>query len=259
VDALQARGELHLLPRTSFFAEGELRSHDNEFRVRDEGNFPDVDLLDRTDRGGRIGARYAYSETINISLAAESTETEFDQRDRGLDNESQALLAGVRVARPLYFINVSGGYRTVELTSSPVEYSTVTGSYYASRSLGRRTTVEAFGRRNIAYGLFANNPFYLETRNGLAGGLSLGRRTRLRAFAEGGNNDYPVAVSSSEPGADGRFDEVRTLGGSISVLLFRNAELSVQLSDTEYDSNIPGFDRSVFRITSGITFRGDVF
>lgn len=259
VATFQGRTEFHLLPRTSFFAEAESRDHDNELRTRDDFDLPDVELLDRRDSGWRAGARYEYSETVSLSLAAELTETEFDQRDRGLDNETTAFLAGARIARPLYFINVSGGYRKVELTSRPVDYSTVTGSYFASRSLGRRTAVEIFGRRNIAYGLFENNPFFLETRNGAAGSVGLGRRLRIRAFAEGGNNDYPVAVSAGGPAELGRFDRVRTLGGSLSLLVFRNAELIVQLSETEFDSNLEGFDRSVFRITSGITFRGDFF
>ena len=251
--------EFHLLPRTSFFAEAESRDHDNELRTRENTEFPDVELLDRTDSGWRAGARYAYSETVSLSVAAEVTETDFDQRERGLDNETTAFLAGARVSRPLYFINVSGGYRTVELTSAPVDYSTITGSYFASRSLGRRTAVEVFGRRNIAYGLFANRPFFLETRNGVAASVGIGRRTRIRGFAEGGNNDYPVAVSAGGPDEFGRFDRVRTLGGSVSILVFRNAELVVQLSETDFDSDLEGFDRSVFRITSGITFRGDLF
>lgn len=259
VTSFSARSELHVLPRTSFFAEVEARDYENSLRVDDEEAFPDIQLLDRVDSGWRVGARYDWSKTVNLSIATEFTETDFDRDDRQFDNESTALLAGIRIARSRYFLNVSGGYREVELTASPVDYSTLTGSYFALRSFGRRVEGEASGRRNIAYGLFENNPFFVETRNGVAGAVRLGRRTRVRAFVEAGNNDYPVAVSSGGPEFEGRFDRVRTAGGSLSILVFRTAELTIQVSETEFESNIEGFDRSVFRVTSGITFRGDVF
>ncbi|HUF16507.1 MAG TPA: hypothetical protein VMS12_00530 [Thermoanaerobaculia bacterium] len=259
ISSVIGRTELHMLPRTSFFAEAEARDHENSLRVEDPDSFPEVELLDRADAGWRVGARYAWSNSVDVSVASEWTRTRFDREERELDNEGVAFLAGIRISRPLYFLNVSGGYRSIELIASPVDYSTLTGSYFASRNFARRIDAEAFGRRNISYGLFADTPFFVETRNGVASAVRMGRRTRVRAFVEAGNNDYPAGVSTGGPESAGRFDRVRTVGGSLSVLLFRSAELTIQVSDTDFNSNIEGFDRSVFRVTSGITFRGDRF
>ncbi len=80
--------------------------------------------------------------------------------------------------------------------------------------------------------------------------LQVGYRLKIRAYGELGQNVYPVAVPDVSGALVKRVDDVTTYGGGIELLLFRNLSVTANAYNTEYDSNVPEFDRSALRFTT---------
>jgi hypothetical protein len=215
-----------------------------------------VKALERNERVSRGGVRYRFSQSFDVSVAAEKTRTEF-LTVTSRDNNTRAVIVGARYDRPRSFLNLSIGTRTGEarnLGSAFPKYSTTTGSYYASHTLTAGPAVDAYGHRGIGYSLTVENPYFLETSNGAGIILPLGRRFALRAFGETGTNDYPLPVASIK-----RNDRVTTYGGGLATHLYRNVVLTAIASQTKTTSNLPGHDRSIFRVSTLIGIREGFF
>ncbi len=218
-------------------------------------------LLDRSDSAMRAGVRYRWSSFLDFSVLSETTgRTEFDVTPLGRDNESEAVLIGLHYDRPKFFLNLTGGTRDGKPMngSSFPKYSETTGSWFAEYRLTAPIDVQGFGSRDVVYGLSSGNPYFLENRNGGAIRVQFGRLLSLRVAAETGENDYPVPVDSGDVPLE-RTDDVSTQSASLSIPLFRNLALTVGASQSDYDSNIAGHDRSVVRWTTTIGLRREIF
>lgn len=252
-----ARSELEIFRRLSLFGSAQRQEQRYQLTASDRINGTTLDQLERNETFIRGGVRYRLRSYVDLSLATESGNTQFVSAPRS-DNNTRAVLIGVRYDRPRFFMNVSGGRRTGEargVASTFPHFSTTTGSYYGAYQLGVPLAIDAYGHRSVVYGLYVNNPYFLETRNG--GGLTLpvGQRLGLRAFAEVGSNAYPIAT----PGTPLRTDDVTVVGGGIAYRLYRKVVMTIVASDTNYKSNIDAFSRSVFRLATVFSLRGEFF
>lgn len=81
----------------------------------------------------------------------------------------------------------------------------------------------------------------------------------VRAFGETGSNEYPEPVLVGGADIVERTDDVLTYGTTLAFRIWRRAALEVTATQSEYDSNIDGYDRSVLRVSTGIRFRPDFF
>lgn len=255
-----AKVELEIFRRLSLFGGADRR----EFAYENPENVDDAELefarLDRSDSAVRAGVRYRWSSFLDVSVLNESTETEFDVAPLERDNQSEATLIGIHYDRPKFFVNLTGGTREGKPLngSSFPEYSETTGSWFAEYRLTAPIDVQGFGSRDVVYGLFADNPYFLEDRMGGAIRVQFGRLVSLRVAAESGDNAYPVRVLSAG-GLVERIDDVSTQSASISIPFWRNLALTIGASQSDYDSNIAGYDRSVLRWTSTIGLRREIF
>jgi hypothetical protein len=221
----------------------------------------EVDRLDRTDTAARAGIRYRAAPNFNVTLAAEGTRTNFVLDPAARDNKSRAYLLGIQYDRPRFFVNLSGGYRKGGLcrcTGAFPSYETGTGSYFVSAIPVRSLELQFYGHRDVPYSLFSQNPYYIETRNGGGPNIHIGHRVTLRAFGEYGTNAYAVPVETEGHPPVLRRDTATTYGGGLSVSLFRNGMVTALVSRTRYESNLPQFNRSVFRFTTGFSLEGEI-
>ena len=122
-------------------------------------------------------------------------------------------------------------------------------AFFVTRAL----ELQAYGSRHLVYGSVIDNPYYLETRNGGGINLAVLPRLRLRAYGEYGTNDYSLAGNISSVAA-ARTDRATTFGGGFALVAYRSAILSVLATKTNYRSNFEGANRSIFRVTTGLTF-----
>ena len=252
-----ARGELEIFRRLSVFGSAEQQRQRYDATAGDLLAALNVERIERDETYVRGGVRYALRSYFDVSLAAENGRTEFVTA-RESDNKTRAILIGVHYDRPRFFLNLSGGTRDVQprgVLSTFPSFSTTTGSWYAAYELGASLAIDASGHRSIVYSLYALNPYFHETRNGLGLTLPLGRRIGIRAFSEAGDNDYPIR------GAEliDRKDKVLIFGGGIAYRLYRKIVVTFVASQTRYDSNVDTYDRSVLRVATTLSLRGESF
>ena len=69
-------------------------------------------------------------------------------------------------------------------------------------------------------------------------------------FAETGQEDFEAA----RPGVPARQDDVTAYGGELTMSLWRSARLHLGGSESQFDSNLPGRDRTLTTIRAGISF-----
>ena len=252
-----ARAELDIFRRLSLF--GSAETQQQRYKKVEGEIVPGftLDPLERDETVVRGGLRYKIRSYFDISVAAEQGKSDFVTANYS-DNKTRAVLVGIHYDRPRFFLNLSGGNRTGEpngpLSTFP-RFSKPTGSYYAEYELGAPLIIDAYGHNRVTYSIDARNPYYLETRNGLGLTIPVGDRMAFRAFGEAGSNAYEIA----DRNAVKRKDDVTIFGGGIAYRLYRKVMLSVQASQTRYDSNVEFENRSIFRIATMLSLRGDSF
>lgn len=210
--------------------------------------------LDGDRLAGRAGILYKFRGRLNVSAQAEKTRQTFRLEGALRDNETTAYLLGLGYNRPKLYIDASAGYReggSYNSSSFP-NFRGVTGSGFVSWFPNRRLEITVGGTRKLVSSLFVENPYYVETMGHAGLSIKLGHRMTLLGFGELSTLDYPLAQDSAG-NAIRRFDRGNTLGGGLGLQLFRATGLTVRASRTRYTSNVPGFNRTVFIVTSSLT------
>lgn len=254
-----AKLELDISPRWSVFGKGEgqrVRYQQIEGPpLQDIG----VRLNDRTDTGARGGLRYHVSPVWNVAAVVEGTWADFVITPELRNNRSTAYLASVQYDRPLFYVNLTGGYREGQADSGMYfpDYATGVGSFFLSWFPIRWLEVQGNGHRRVSYSITVFNPYYFEDRIGGRLNVQVVPRVLLSGYGEVGPNEYPRA----QP-VDGtlvkRRDQSSLYGGSLSVLLVRQLVLSSGVTRSVYDSNIPGDSRAYTRFTATLSFSGEL-
>ena len=251
-----ARTELEIFRRLVVFGSAQ-QQQQRYLSVSDPGQEIDLSLLERNSTFVRGGVGYRLRSYMDVTLSEETGRTEFVTA-RQSDNTTKATLLGVRYDRPRFFLNLLGGWRTLEplgASSTFPRNAGATGSYYAAYQLGAPVAIDVYGHRSAVYGLYTASPYFIETRNAIGLTLPIRQRLGLRAFTEVGSNAYPVALAGSVR----RRDDVTMVGGGITYRVYRKSLVTVTASQVRYDSNFPDFNRSVFRLATFVSFTGDSF
>jgi len=189
----------------------------------------------------------------------EESTSEFSIEPLSRDNQSRALLMGVRYDRSKLFVDLSAGVRKGQGTaggSGFPDYSTLSGSYFVSWRAARPLEVQMYGQRGVEAALFQGHPHFFETRNAVDLRSRAGHRVVVRGLAETGSNEYAAARGTSVDVE--RVDDVTALGGGLSFRIFREFWLHLMAIETSYDSTVDRFDRSVLRINTSFSIGGGI-
>ncbi|MEO8429912.1 MAG: hypothetical protein ABI592_00275 [Acidobacteriota bacterium] len=217
--------------------------------------------LNRREDVGRVGLRLRVRRNLDVSALVEQTRVRFEAAARAAagDNESTGYLVGLGYSAPRFFLHLSGGYRKGHGVSGSTfpDYSTTTGSYFASYFILKRLEIQAYGFRGTSYGLTSENPYFFSTSNGGGVNLGIGQRLTLRGYGEFGINDFPVPVVLPGGGSVVRKDKTASYGGGFTYAFLKQASLTALASEVKLDSNVPGQSRTVTRITTTINLSGD--
>lgn len=219
----------------------------------------DAEEFDRTDTAALAGFRLKLTPSLDVTAGAQGTRTEFVENPELRDNQSLALLGGVHIDRPRFFVNVAGGYRKGSPFNGSLfpRYTATVGSYFASWSAVGPVELQAFGHRHPVYSRIVASQLYLESRYGGGVQVRVGPRVAVRAYADTGTNAYPFRVLSH--GSGKRVDDVRSYGGTLSVLLFGRAVARAEGYQTELTPNEIGVKkRKVFRFFTSLSFNGEL-
>ncbi len=210
---------------------------------------PNLTALEREEEILRGGISVMLSRGLRLGLGIESSAVDFtDNDDRSHSGTAPTLQVGYDASH--IFLSVHLAFRDLEAEpgSRFVAYDGVTGSLRSSWKLRGNTELELFGNNNLVYSATERWAYFEDAGLGLGVRTALTRQLRLRLHAEQGVNDYVSFVA--EPTE--RSDEYFAYGGQLLLSLGR-VTLTVGASTTDYDSNLPAFERSTTTIRSGLT------
>lgn len=235
----------------------------------DEADDPRVEgisLLDREDRIARVGLRWQPREHWSAALGAERTESSFerglfDRSNRGTAPVAEARYEGRRLG---FSLDLAARSLEAPRGSAFVPFDGVTGGAAVTLGSEGRVSGSLYTSRNLLYSLSPNYAYLLDERVGLALGVGIRQRTRVRFFAETGINDYTPyrglpGAPPGTPGAPRREEDITSYGVLTSLRLSRRASIGLQAIRLEADSNLPGGDRSYTTVGTTINLSETTF
>jgi hypothetical protein len=218
-----------------------------------------VHFNDRLETGAWSGFRYKFTPDFDVSGLVAGTWSDFDVTPVFRNNRSLAFLGNVRYQGPLFYLNLTGGYKKgFAVDSTFPDYATPIGGFFLSCLPIRWLEIQGYGHRTIPYSVSELNPYYFEDRIGGQILVSLGSRFQLRGYGEVGPNTYPRAQDVGEGVRVKRRDDATIYGGGLVITLSPNAELSGLVTRNVYTSNIVGEGRSYTQFFAALSFQKEL-
>ncbi|HVS02616.1 MAG TPA: hypothetical protein VMT16_07600 [Thermoanaerobaculia bacterium] len=208
--------------------------------------------LDRDELVFDAGIGYRFRRGILVQLGVGHSEVELAEGSLPLDNEGNALILRLSHGTEWIGFDADLAYRELDprgAQSQFLPFRGVAGRTGLQWKLSRWAAPEVYFRRNLVYSLAEQAAYFVDTRYGLGIRSRPVERLQLRAFVENGSNDYHASRASA---ASPREDDVFTYGGTVATRIgWLNAGVTAYRSD--FDSNVPGFDRDVTVVQSHVS------
>lgn len=211
-----------------------------------------LDLLDRDEDVFRLGAQARLSNGWSLGLGAERSQVQFRSPRNNLDNSGTAPILVVRYEGKPWHLDLDLAYRSLEADGAGsrfVPFDDLTGLARVELQPRHRLRFGLYGARTLAYSTLADYAYFTQDRLGLVFTFNPAGKVSLRTFVEEGSHNYVVAAA----GALARKDDVRSYGASIQLHFRRVLTLELGVIDSRYDSNLPGQDRNVTQLITGIS------
>ncbi|MEM1176810.1 MAG: hypothetical protein AAGM22_00570 [Acidobacteriota bacterium] len=197
--------------------------------------------VDREEQRVAVGIRLESRRGLWADVAYEDSEVEFAPTARPLSNEGTTIGVAVGLDRNRFSGSVRVAFRDLEPLGADsifVPLDDVTGSAELLWQPRRNLGFVAFARRGQSYALDLDQSYFIADRYGLTARFGLGQ-AYFQVTGAVGEDDYESAVGSD------RLDDVEEVSAVLAVPVRDLLVISLQGSITEYDSNLPGFDRDV--------------
>lgn len=210
-------------------------------------------LLDREDERLGAGLRYVNPAGWSVSIGYEESTTDFASGARNLSNTGDAVLVQTAFIGTRFSTALELGLRTLdpEPGSEFVAFDETVGYFETLIGLARDVDLLAYTRRQQLYSIADTQAFFLYERVGARLQLELGDAD-LGLIAEAGEDDFqPVSALDPE-----RIDDAFTLGVELAYALRELVSFRLRADYTEYDSNLPVFDRDVLTVGINLELRG---
>ena len=216
-----------------------------------------LDRLDRDDTILRTGLRYKLPHHWSVATGVEISRVDFvsalPEDDRS-NSGTSPLLQVQRDGENVYLaLEVARRTLDPDRGSTFVPYRETTANLQAGFNTNGRISFTLYGGRGIVYALTEGYSYIQDDHLGGAVQVSLGWRTRLQVYVEGGHQDY-VAESPLAPSRD---SDVQALGGVLSFAARGRTSIVLRGNHTLYDSNLPGLDRTITSFGVGLTLSGN--
>ena len=168
------------------------------------------------------------------------------------------LIASYYYDRKKLFVKVSGGYSELRPFhgSTILPFSGPTGSGSVSYKPLRPLELQAFAGRRLNFGV--SSPYYVSERYGGAVVIRTGWRVSLRGFGTLGTDSYSTPVEVPAVGLVDRLDDVKEYGGSLELFFTSRIQARFNVTESRYNSNVPGNDRSYFRWSVSLLLGGNL-
>lgn len=211
--------------------------------------------LDGTDTVWSVGVRRKVGSRLLLGVSYERGNLTFVNEGTLRDATSEGVMGSAFLDRSRLDVNVYAGYRKLRPAagSSFAGYDGPSGGANVSWALSRLFSLNVFARSNLVSSNYGESTMYDERRVG--GGLGFSPRVVSLVVAyEVGTNKYVAPSTQADGSAVRRNDDVKTVRGTLRGHVGRLLTLGVEASESRYESNLPGFDRSIFRVGTTIGF-----
>jgi hypothetical protein len=218
--------------------------------------FVDLSVVDRDEQFYRLLVDIPLPRGFKLGVGAEASQADFDPGSSDRSNSGTSPVLTADYETPSFFFRASLLYLDLApdgADSRFVDYSGLAGSAELSWRAWNRLEPQIYARNNLVYSFTDVWAYFDSPTAGLALRIAMTRSAWLRAYGETGVNDYtPFELSDVD-----RRDDFNTYGADIG-FIFGKARFSVGAWTTDYDSNIPVFDRTTngFRANFGISTGG---
>ena len=237
-ESREVRSELELAPSLVLIANAERR----EIRhARDvDALVPELNAssLDRDDE--RLSAALAFDfRKLRIGAGIETADVDFLVDPEGRSNKGDSPLVqlefeGERFEFDLVAIDRRLDFENPELGRQELSL----GSGRFGIEVGEQLTVTFYAARNVGFATFDEDGYLVNERGGGSIAGRFRQRYELTVFGEIGSSEF------RETGGSDRVDDLEAFGAQLLVPVSEQLTLSLRISDTSWDSNLPAFDRS---------------
>lgn len=247
-----ADAALRLGAKTEIYARATERRFRDQSDEIDDPRAASFAAVDRDETLLDAGLGWQPTDRWRLRLGAQLSEVEFEPGAANLANEGTAPTLGIDYSGPRFGATVHLARRSLDPQpgSRFIPYEDESGSLTLSARSPGGLEIAAYGHRNLVYSLIEGYDYFTSERLGLRLGTEIGHRTRLAVFGERGDNAY---TSSAEAGAPPRADDVESWGAELSIELGRVLRLQLGGAEVDYDSNLPGFDRTVTTVSGALS------
>ena len=255
-DGGEVRAEVEVSHSLFAFTAASLIKQNNLVDDVGDPRIEQIARLDREDRIARVGLRWRPRQQWVFALGAERSQTDFagDVLDRS--NAGTAPVAELEFRGRRLSVQTDLAFRSLEARRGAVfvPYDEVTGDVAVTLGNKRSLSATLYANRNLIYSLSPDYPYLTDERLGLAINVGLGGRTQAQVFAETGDNSY----TAFQAGTQRRQEDVTSYGSSLAFRIAPRLSLGLQALRSEFDSNLPGGDRSYSSVGTTLNLLGDL-
>ncbi len=217
---------------------------------------PELDLLelDRDLRSLRLGVRVELG-SWSLGLGVEESENEFLVDPDLRSNEGTSPFAELRFAGNR--VSAEATLSDTRLDFAPgsalTDFSSNTGSGRVIFETPQRFDLALYASSNIVFSARETASLFVERRLGLSLGREPGRRVSWLAFFETGELEYTGRLEED------RVDDLTALGLNLGYDLTDDITVVLAFEETDYQSSLPEFDRSVSTLGLRLAFRDSLY
>ncbi len=249
--------ELKVSGGISVFAAGEQLEYRHRLAGERDPRTAPLDRLDRDQTLLRGGLRYRFPGGWAVGAGAERSEVDFTAALTAADDRSNSGTSPfleLRREGPNDFLRLEVARRSLEPAAGSAfePYEATTAAFEVGFNTTGRLVTWLYGSRNLIYSLAEGYSDLQDDRLGVSFERELGWRTRLRIYGEAGRNAYRASL----PGFPDREDDTQAFGAAFHFKVGEGSSFTLQVTRTELDSNLPGLDRSVTTLGTGVNFGG---
>ena len=250
-DRVHALAELRLVRSLALFLEGSVQELRHPVESFEGVEVPAFNTLDRDEDLLRAGLQLRLGSRVRLGVGVEVTQVDFVNPVNDRSNSGTSPLLILEYEGPRFQLTLDAVRRNLEPEPGSlfIPFDETTGRLIVSIKPRERFIFSVYGYRDLSYTVGAAFAQAEADRIGAGINWELGERTRLILFAETGEDDYR-SLGSATPD---RLDDFTAAGLEVNVKVLRKLQLNLGIRTTDYDSNLPGFDRSTDQVLTSIS------
>lgn len=252
-DTFRLATETRLGFAVSLFAEASEARTRTVFEEAERATGGGLRGLDRDERSLRGGLRYRPRERWTLGVGMEWTESEAEGETRDHSTTGSGPVVEVRYTGPKFWASAGAAFRSLEAEGESTFRDTDTETYSVNLGVdGNRLSPAVYARRELSLAVSEGFSHFTTETVGASLGLPLGHRTQLRAFGEVGEAEFTAEAGAAADPVD-RVDDITSYGFDLTLRLGRRLGIQVGGHVTDFDSSVPGEDRTLEVLRTGIS------